>query len=162
MKKSHLFFLSILFSSLSIYAQTKADSVMYLAPYVVVGPKSSQVNIIGNYGLYVPKGVLTEKVRVAVKNTSGWADYVFKPEYKLSSLDKVKSYIKENGHLPDVPSTETVLKDGIDIADNQRLLLQKIEEMTLYILQQEDRIKKLEYLATKKKHSYKKNKRNHL
>lgn len=89
----------------------------------------------GTYKLYVADGVLTEKVRVAVKTTTDWADYVFKPSYKLRSLSEVESFIKTNGHLPEVPSAEEVVNNGIDMAQMDAKLLEKIEELTLYMIE---------------------------
>ncbi len=88
----------------------------------------------GNYKLYVADGILTEKVRVALKSTSDWADYVFANDYKLWSLTEVETYIRENKHLPGVPSAEEVQKTGIDMAAMDAKLLEKIEELTLYVI----------------------------
>lgn len=72
---------------------------------------------------------------------NGWADYVFKTDYKLPSLEDVERHIKEKGHLPSIPSEQEVLKNGINLGDNQRLLLQKIEELTLYSIEQNKQLK---------------------
>jgi hypothetical protein len=84
---------------------------------------------------------------VFVQNYSAWQfpDYVFEPSYKLPSLESVAKYIKENKHLPNVPSAKEIERDGgISIGQMNLILLQKVEEMTLYILEQERRIKQLE------------------
>jgi hypothetical protein len=88
----------------------------------------------GDYKLYVAKGILTEKVKVALKSSADWADYVFKKGYELMPLDKVESFIAENGHLPNVPSAEEVFDTGIDVATMDAKLLEKIEELTLYMI----------------------------
>lgn len=95
------------------------------------------------YGLYVGRGILAEKVRVAVNGTSFWADYVFDTKYKLASLKSVEKYIKENNHLPNVPSAQEVAEKGIDFAEMQATLLRKVEELTLYSIQQQKEIEKL-------------------
>jgi hypothetical protein len=69
---------------------------------------------------------------------------VFDENYRLNSLESVETYIKQNKHLPDVPSAKEVEEKGISVGDNQALLLRKIEELTLYILAQQKRIEKLE------------------
>jgi hypothetical protein len=69
---------------------------------------------------------------------------VFDENYLLNSLESVETYIKQNKHLPDVPSAKEVEEKGISVGDNQALLLRKIEELTLYILAQQKRIEKLE------------------
>ncbi|MCF6367125.1 MAG: hypothetical protein L3J35_13120 [Bacteroidales bacterium] len=81
---------------------------------------------------------------IAVQATNPWPDYVFDKDYKLISIEKLQEYIKQNGHLPNIPTSEDVKKEGIKLARNQTLLLQKIEELTLYIIEQDKRIKQLE------------------
>lgn len=65
----------------------------------------------------------------------GWSDYVFNKDYNLLPLDKLENYIIENRHLPDVPSETEVLKEGLDVGEFNSLLLQKIEELTLYVIE---------------------------
>lgn len=88
----------------------------------------------GAYKLYVEQGILTEKVKVAVKTSANWADYVFAPDYALKSLEEVETFVKANKHLPGVPSAEEVVKEGIDMATMDAKLLEKIEELTLYMI----------------------------
>lgn len=84
--------------------------------------------------------VITKKVKVS---QSAWSDYVFNDDYHLKPLDEVACFIKNNKHLPDVPSEKEVLEKGIDLGDNQALLLKKIEELTLYLIKQDQIIKQL-------------------
>lgn len=98
-------------------------------------PSTFTMGTPGAYKLYVSDGILTEKLKVAVKTTADWADYVFKPTYKLRSLSEVETFIKTNGHLPEVPSAEEVVNNGIDMAQMDAKLLQKIEELTLYMIE---------------------------
>ena len=69
-----------------------------------------------------------------------WADFVFEKDYKLMPVQELSQYINENKHLPNVPSAETVVAEGIDLAEMNKILLQKIEELTLYMLQQQQQI----------------------
>ena len=71
------------------------------------------------------------------------ADYVFEESYQLRSLDEVEQYIEENGHLPEIQSAEEMQQKGVDVSELQIKLLQKIEELTLYILQQKETIQEL-------------------
>ncbi len=73
-------------------------------------------------------------------------DYVFQPEYKLMPIDELKTYVKVNSHLPNIPSAKEIeSKDGeVDLGEMNRLLLEKTEELTLYIFQLEERLKSLE------------------
>jgi len=111
----------------------------------------SSTNTSG-YSLYVQGGVLAEKYKCALHTTSDWSDYVFDKDYKLKPLCDVESYIKDHHHLPDVPSTEDVACDGIDLGSMDATLLRKIEELTLYMLKQQKEIESLKgELSTIKK-----------
>jgi hypothetical protein len=110
---------------------------------VVIGG-SSITNLPGSYKLYVSGGILTEQVRVGVYNTSGWADYVFDKNYKLMSLDSLSEYVNANQHLPNIPSASEVVKDGIDVAGMNSKLLEKIEELTLYVIDLQNQINDLQ------------------
>lgn len=79
---------------------------------------------------------------VKVANYANWADFVFKKEYKLPSLEEVESHIKRKGHLQNIPSEKEVARNGFYLAEMDAKLLQKIEELTLYTIQQEKEIKK--------------------
>lgn len=73
-----------------------------------------------------------------------WADYVFNNDYRLRPLSEVEQYIKQHHHLPEVVSAEEVEKNGLDVGDNQATLLKKIEELTLYVIDQSKKHQKLE------------------
>ena len=80
-------------------------------------------------------GIIADSMRVAM--VSGWADYVFADDYQLKPLEDLAKYIKSNKHLPDVPTTDEVARNGIELGAMNAKLLQKIEELHLYILQQQ-------------------------
>ena len=90
-----------------------------------------------DYKLYVETGIRTRKVKV---DQVGWPDYVFRNEYKLLSLTDLEKFILQNGHLPEVPSAEEVERNGINLGDNQALLLKKVEELTLYLIEFEKKL----------------------
>ncbi|MFK8038824.1 MAG: hypothetical protein AB8B74_11075 [Crocinitomicaceae bacterium] len=71
-------------------------------------------------------------------------DYVFKPDYDLMPLSDLRNYITKNQHLPNIPSAKEYEETGVDLGELNRLLLEKVEELTLYTLQLEERMKKLE------------------
>jgi hypothetical protein len=73
-----------------------------------------------------------------------WADYVFNKNYKLMPLTQLGSYINRHNHLPNIPTTQEVMEKNVNVGEMQAKLLEKIEELTLYILEQEKRIKALE------------------
>jgi hypothetical protein len=104
---------------------------------VVIGdPAVTTVPAGNNYKLYVQTGILTEKVKVALTSTSDWADYVFDKNYNLKTMEDVAGFISKNQHLPGIPSAQE-LKDqgGFDLGKMDAKLLEKIEELTLYIIQ---------------------------
>jgi hypothetical protein len=94
------------------------------------------------YQLYVEKGIRTEKVKVDVKN-GNWPDFVFEDNYTLPSLMEVEQFITTNKHLPNVPSAEEVETEGIDLGEMDKILLQKIEELTLYTIEQQKQLELL-------------------
>jgi hypothetical protein len=93
------------------------------------------------YKLAVNGDAIFTKVKVKLYNN--WPDYIFEPTYKLPSLKDVESYIKKNKHLPDVPSAKEVEAKGLDVGENQAELLKKIEELTLYIIEQNKKIEEI-------------------
>ena len=68
-------------------------------------------------------------------DTDSWADYVFDSNYQLMSLDSLENFIQVNKHLPDVPTTSEVVTNGVDVVEVEQVLLKKIEENTLYLIQ---------------------------
>jgi hypothetical protein len=82
--------------------------------------------------LSVDGKIVSRSVYVQVAN---WADYVFEKDYKLKSLDEVEQYIAQNQHLPDIPSEAVIKQSGADMMENDAMLLKKIEELTLYVIQ---------------------------
>ncbi|MFT2011451.1 hypothetical protein ACMA1I_22450 [Pontibacter sp. 13R65] len=85
------------------------------------------------------------KVRASeVKVYTGWADFVFEPGYRLRPLREVEAHIKEHGRLPEVPSAQEVAAEGVDLGQTNVLLLQKIEELTLYQIELLKRLEALE------------------
>lgn len=104
---------------------------------------------LGNIGI----GTLSPAEKLSVKGKiraqeikvelAGWADFVFAEDYKLPSLEETEKHIKEKGHLPGIPSAQEVKINGIELGDMNAKLLQKIEELTLYLIEKDKEIKKL-------------------
>ncbi|MEM9076200.1 MAG: discoidin domain-containing protein [Bacteroidota bacterium] len=114
---------------------------------------SSEVSYSGNVAIgrsSVPTGykmavegkIRTREVRVDQEN---WPDYVFGEDYNLPTLDEIQKHIDEKGHLPNMPSAKEVETNGMELGEMDRLLLQKIEELTLYILKQDHIIQRLQH-----------------
>jgi hypothetical protein len=100
------------------------------------------INVDGNVGIgTITPGAYKLAVegtiggrRIKVTQQSTWADFVFQPDYQLPSLQEVENYINTNKHLPGIPTTEEVQKEGVDVGEMNKLLLQKVEELTLYMI----------------------------
>lgn len=89
------------------------------------------------------KGVIRSE-EVVVELMTSWPDYVFASDYSLPKLKEVKAFVCENGHLPGLPNASQVSENGLGLGEMNAKLLEKIEELTLYIIEQEERIQKLE------------------
>jgi len=101
---------------------------------ILVG-KTSQTN--PGYILDVAGPVRANEI---VVNTNG-ADFVFEPTYKLPSISSIEKYIKLNHHLPDIPSAKQMQAEGLSVGENQVKLLQKVEELTLYLIEKDKQLK---------------------
>ena len=115
------------------------------------------LNVPTAYKLAVGGAILAEKISVRLRDGQGnWLvpDYVFKKDYKLPLLKDVETYVNANSHLPEVPSEKEINRDGIDVAQMNLLLLKKVEELTLYLIEQNKKIelqaKDIELLKRKK------------
>ena len=93
------------------------------------------------YKLAVAGNMIAEEV--VVKLQGNWPDYVFKPEYHLPSLSEVESFIQAHSHLPNVPSEKDIQENGIKQGEMDAVLLRKIEELTLYMIEQQKEIEAL-------------------
>lgn len=121
--------------------------------------------VMGNIGIGTSNftdGATTYRISVKgkiraeeVKVYNTWADYVFAPTYILPSLKEVENYIAKNGHLPNVPSAKEIKEKGLELGEMSKIQQEKIEELTLYMIQQNKEIEELKsqvklLLATKK------------
>lgn len=95
------------------------------------GQVGIQTHEPGSYELAVNGEIRAKEVRVE----TGWSDFVFEKNYPLRSLKDVEAFIDKNKHLPDVPSEKEVAKNGVELGTVNSKLLQKIEELTLYVIQ---------------------------
>lgn len=130
-------------------------TTIYADGRVAIGakPDGTPLATPAGYRLFVKDGILTEKLSIAVSTDAvNWADYVFDKGYDLKPLSEVEKYVKENKHLPEVPSAKEVYSKGINVAQMDATLLKKIEELTLYVieLQKQSEVQASEIKALKK------------
>ncbi|TKG91634.1 hypothetical protein EYV94_21610 [Puteibacter caeruleilacunae] len=107
---------------------------------IVDGKVGVNTNKLEDFHVSVNGKLRAKEVRVA----TDWADFVFDENYQLMSIEEVAQFIEKRGHLPNIPKASTVEEDGISVGEMNKLLLQKIEELTLYNIQQNKKMKQLE------------------
>ena len=95
-----------------------------------------------DYKLAVAGKIVSQSLYIT--NPSTWSDFVFSNSYHLRPLTTLGAYIKDNQHLPDMPGASQVMRDGYDVNQMNAALLQKVEELTLYVLQLNEKIELLE------------------
>ena len=119
------------------YANNGSTQSWIIRGYALNGVQAE----FGEGGINVNGTVKAKEVNITA---TGWADHVFDPQYDLMDLGTLKGFVEQNRHLPGIPTEKEVKEEGIDLATINAKLLEKIEELTLYIIQQEEKAKELE------------------
>jgi len=104
---------------------------------------TNAANIPNGYLLAVDGNVIAEEIRVEL-SADWWPDYVFENDYDLRTIEDLEKSIQENGHLPGIPSAKSLEEEGLNLGDMQKRMMEKIEELSLYIIQQNKEIKTLQ------------------
>lgn len=116
---------------------TKTNNIASYSNQVAIGRN----NVPAGFQLAVQGKIITDEVRVEL--VQNWPDYVFESDYQMRSIEELKNYIKNNGHLPNIPSAQVIQNKGYELGDMNKKLLEKIEEITLYIIQLKSEIEGL-------------------
>ena len=125
-------------SSTSVWSE--ANTTASYDGEVAVGTASVPLG----YKMAIDGKLITEEVRVELSSSSGtWPDYVFSENYDLPSLEDIQKHVQEKGHLPNIPSAQEVEANGVELGEMNRLLLEKIEELTLHVIQLKKEINQL-------------------
>jgi hypothetical protein len=132
--------LSIIIISSFFVSKGQTNGTVFFNGKIAIGV--TDLSQIGTNSLAVNGTAVFTKAKVALYGS--WADYVFSPDYKLMPLDSLEQFIQLNKHLPEVLSAAEVERNGIDLGDNQVLLLKKIEELTLIAIEQNKQTEKLQ------------------
>lgn len=138
------------YSSYNGLSDTKTVGSVQLAGYYGLLMKTSQATFAmcqnGNIGigttnpkakLHVDGNILATEIKV---QSTGGADFVFEDDYQLKDLSEVEQFIATNKHLPDIPSAKQMEENGVSLAEMNKLLLQKVEELMLYTIEQEKKL----------------------
>ncbi len=147
--KKHLIFPSLCLLLLSFGAQSQDVLLLKTSGKVVIGD-TSIISTPGPYNLYVQNGILTEKVKVALRDASEWSDNAFD---LTPSLEEVENSIKENKHLPQIPSAESLVRNGYELKAMDAKLLAQIEWLWQHTikLDQENKLLRKELQEIKNK-----------
>ena len=128
-------------------ADVGVDGSGIQTPFLTIGDGFSN-NVAVGIGTATPKNALDvvgtiRSTEVKVEATP-WPDYVFEEDYDLRTLQETKEYISTNKHLPEIPSAKEMEANGVNIGDMNMRLLKKIEELTLHLIEQNERMEKME------------------
>ncbi len=106
---------------------------------VGIGNGTNRVTVPAGYRFSVDGKIIVEEIKVEL--STAWPDYVFNPTYELMPIQALKSYIRERKHLPNVPSAQEIKDNGgMELGDMNKKLMEKVEELTLYLIDEHDRI----------------------
>ncbi|MDN3588114.1 hypothetical protein QWY86_15630 [Pedobacter aquatilis] len=126
-------------STASIYAE--GNGLNYMNGDLGLGTRDTK-----GFKLVVNGKIRTQEVRVEADN---WPDYVFDPEYKITPLQRIKTFIIKNKHLPEIPSASDIRQNGLELGEMNKLLLKKIEELTLHLIEKDEQVQALHHAILK-------------
>lgn len=118
-----------------------STNLFWITGNVGIGSQGDNRTLASGHKLSVKGKIACEEVRVQPE--ADWPDYVFAKDYDLMSISNLKKSIKENHHLPNIPSADEVAENGIEVGEMQRKMIEKIEELTLYVIDLQEQIEEL-------------------
>jgi len=130
-------------------AQTVLDKPLSSSKNLMVSGTGNHYISNGNLGIgnTTPQEKLSVNGNIRAKEikveTANWPDYVFEEDYQLTPLSEIETFIKVNKHLPDIPSAQKIAEDGLSVGEMNKLLLKKIEELTLHLIEKDKEIREL-------------------
>lgn len=127
-------------TSTSALGDLEDNTIMTLHPEKKVSINTDEVP--SGYQFAVKGKIINEGVNIRLQQD--WPDYVFSEDYKMMDLSSLEKYIADNGHLPNVPSAIEIAMNGLSVEDSSVFMMEKIEELTLYIIELEKKINKLQ------------------
>ncbi len=113
---------------------------LLFSPWRNVVIKSANTSAEARLNVY---GTVQAKQVIVTTNATSWPDYVFSDDYKLMSLKEVHEFIKVNDHLPNIPSAQDIGKSGLNLAEINKMQMEKIEELTLHLIEKDSQIESL-------------------
>lgn len=125
-----------------VYIGNPSFNTNYLSVNLLTGGVGIGTTAPGSFRLAVEGKIGAREVRVT--STTPWPDYVFNQQYQLPTLQSLKAYIKKNNHLPNMPSANEVQEKGIELGNMNTRIVEKLEELTLYIIELNAKMEKLE------------------
>jgi len=126
--------------NVAIGADVAKNAKLSVNGFTYIGPGDPSDDLRSNYLFAVNGKIKAQEIDLDYQN---WPDYVFEQGYKRLAINKLKGFIEENGHLPNVKSAEEVEKNGIGVAESNKVLMEKVEELTLYIIELQEQIDEL-------------------
>lgn len=133
---------NLIFDNNEIIARTNGQTGSLILQNDGGSVRIGNVAVPGGYKFAINGKMVCEEVKVKLAS-SGWPDYVFADNYQLKPLQEIEKFIIQNKHLPNIPSAAEVEKNGIEVGDMQKRMMEKIEELTLYVIELEKKINEL-------------------
>jgi hypothetical protein len=132
---------TIVFGGAASNATTDANPTLNPSMTIDVGTGNVGIGATNAQGYKLAVNGSAIATSMTVKLYANWPDYVFKKNYILPTLASIKTYIDQNHHLPEIPSAQQIEKDGLNLGEMNKVLVKKVEELTLYLIDKDKKEK---------------------